>query len=242
MFFFTGDTIEDGKPNVCSLFTISKHWIDTEVTWQNADNNTPWEMTDYDTKFFNPATQESVITPGGCDFDHENLVIADYVDTNEWEDYDVTEIFKKMYNNQIPNYGFMIKQFVCIKDTGVDRNPEARMNSGKNYWSSEYTEIEKRPKLTVKYEQTSINPNNLTSILNNDIVIKKSGGNLKIFIPYENDYTATINDIKGRKLLSCEVKGEKWISLPITSIANGTHIINVKYKGRTLSKTLLLLE
>ena len=219
MFLFWGDTAQQGDPNVCSLFTISKHWIDTEVTWNNADSNTAWENTDPDTKFYNPITGE----------------------IHDWENYDVTDIVKKIHKNQIANYGFMIKQFVCIKTTR-GRDPKLRYNWGKSYRSSEYEEVEKRPKLTVKYEQTSINPTNLTSTLNNDIVIKKNGENLKIFIPFENNYTVLFSDLKGSQVYTFEGNQNQWYYIVTENFSNKMYIVSVKLNKKTLYSKFLFVN
>ncbi len=240
MFLFWGDTAQQGDPNVCSLFTISKHWIDTEVTWNNADSNTAWENTDPDTKFYNPITGDTSITPGGCFLTRENKLIAQYAKIHDWENYDVTDIVKKIHKNQIANYGFMIKQFVCIKTTR-GRDPKLRYNWGKSYRSSEYEEVEKRPKLTVKYEQTSINPTNLTSTLNNDIVIKKNGENLKIFIPFENNYTVLFSDLKGSQVYTFEGNQNQWYYIVTENFSNKMYIVSVKLNKKTLYSKFLFV-
>lgn len=241
MFLFWGDTAQQGDPNVCSLFTISRHWVDTEVTWNNADSNTAWENTDPDTKFYNPFVGDTMITPGGCDFTRENQVIADYAKLNDWENYDVTDIVKKMHKNQIPNYGFMIKQFVCIK-TNQGRDPKLRYNWGKSYRSSEYEEVEKRPKLTVKYETTGINEYHTANIFKNKVVTIKTANALKIYIPFKGGYHISINDIKGRQVLSFEGNGKQWISIPSTSFAQGMHIINISYNGISATKRFIFIQ
>lgn len=240
MFFFWGDTAQQGDPNVCSLFTISKQWIDTEVTWHNADSNTAWEDTDPDTKFFNPLVGDTMESPGGCDFSRNNIVVADYADTCSWENYDVTDMVKEMHANQIANYGFMIKQFVCIK-TAQGKDPKLRYNWGKSYRSSEYEEVEIRPKLTVKYETTGINTYHTANFFKSKIVTINIANALKIHIPFEDSYHVSINDLKGRELLSYEGKGERWIALP-TTITRGMFLIKVDIKEKSIMTRLFLVQ
>ena len=240
MLLFWGDTAQQGDPNVCSLFTISRHWVDTEVTWNNADKNTVWENTDPDTKFYNPMTGDTSITPGGCDFTRENQVIADYAKLNDWENYNVTDIVKKMHKSQIPNHGFMIKQFVCI-ETAQGKDPKLRYNWGKSYWASEYEKIEKRPKLTVKYEQASIHSNTVMINQKTGITIQKNAGNIRMYIPFTESYHIFINDIKGRELLSFEGNGEKCISLP-RALSSGIVLIKADIKEKSIKTRFLLVQ
>ncbi len=237
MFFFYGDTAEQGNTNLCSLFTVSKQWVDDEVTWKNADKNTAWENTDPDTKFYNPLLNDTMASPGGCDFNRENLVLADYASMNDWENYNVTDIVKKIHTNEIPNYGFMVKQFIYPK-TLQGNNPTQRDNYGKSYRSSEFDEVDKRPKLTVKYETTAIHEKIIGNEFKTGITTRQTVHSLLLFIPFKGSYGICISDLKGKRIFSTiHQKGHNWIEVPVTAISPGLYIIDITNSERNFIST-----
>jgi hypothetical protein len=77
---------------------------------------------------------------GGGDYDP----IIEASNTNDqkgkWEDFDVTDLVKEFIDNPSGNYGFIVK---FLDDPLID--------FGSVSYSSEYSDISKRPKLTVYY-------------------------------------------------------------------------------------------
>ncbi len=79
-----------------------------------------------------------IVNDGGEYF--EKTKMKGFVNELEvWETFNVTDIIKDHISSPIKNYGFIIKYM------------DASVNTGTVSYSSEYTEIAKRPKLTIYY-------------------------------------------------------------------------------------------
>lgn len=80
---------------------------------------------------------------GGGNYD----TVTTATNTNDikekWEEFDVTDLVKKFADNSLENHGFMIK---FPYDPTVDFGSVA--------YSSEYSAISKRPKLTIYYSES----------------------------------------------------------------------------------------
>ena len=228
MFFYAGDTAEVGRPNVCSLFTIAKEWDESEVTWNNADVNTKWEMLDLDTKFYNPEIEDTVSTPGGGDYNPGCIAVVDYTEWNTWENYDVTEVIKKAVGNPESFHGFLAKQFLCPYESN-------HINEGRAYRSSEYDEVDKRPKLTVKYTSSGINTP-LYSKSNDNLFFLRRGKRITVFIPFKKAYDVSVFNIQGKKLISLTGCNKSWVDLPVHYLSSGINIVTIKNEQKVISK------
>ena len=76
----------------------------------------------------------------GGDFSTPALASSNNSSYNVWEDYDVTSAVKDMIENSGNNYGFIFKFDSMTPKKGV------------SIWSSESSQEDKRPKLTITYE------------------------------------------------------------------------------------------
>ncbi len=237
LYFIDGDSIETGKPNVCTLYTISKEWNEEEITWDNASKDVKWENIDPDTKFFHPDSLDTIFTKGGCDFDTLGKVVAPYVPKNQWENYDVTDIIKRKIKDQNSFYGFMIKQYVCPK---IESTHKVLMNLGRSYKSSEVDSIELRPKLTITYNSTAINDNNYyQGNLIKEIAIKKSEKWISFYSPLKTNYWVLLFNLKGEKVFSYQGFGKKWITLSSQTISQGIYFLHIHTKNEALIKKVI---
>lgn len=234
MFFFYGDIAIEGRPNVCSLFTISKQWVDTEVTWNNADKDTKWEMLDPDTKFYNPDIDDTVSTPGGGDYNTSCVAVVDYTELNTLEHYDVTEAIKDVVENAKPFYGFLTKQFLCPKGSNYT-------NNGRVYHSSEYDVVEKRPKLTVKYTSTGINTQLLNNTKNNIRLIRR-GEKITVFVPGAKTYALTVFNLQGEELISLKSCNTCRTDIPANYLSSGLNVVVVTHDRKNVSIKLPVIK
>ncbi|MFC1476552.1 DNRLRE domain-containing protein [Fibrobacterota bacterium] len=76
----------------------------------------------------------------GCDFDEEIIASNTNDQKQVWEDFDVSELIEYYIDNPDSNYGFLV---TFPDDPTIDFGGVA--------YSSEYSDISKRPKLTVYY-------------------------------------------------------------------------------------------
>ena len=211
IYFLEGDTGVEGS--LCSLFVISKYWNSTEVTWNNATKTDMWEQLDLDTKFYNPDLQDTVQFPGGGDHIYPCADTAPLANENKrWETYTITEVMQKYIKNPNTFHGLYLKPYMG--------------NGGRWYASSENTEQDKRPKLTIKYSGTGISLDHIPEITSQKL-IKITPKMVHIHIPLNNQYLVTILDLKGRTIYSFNGYGKKWYQVPRTKLNNGTNILYV---------------
>lgn len=229
---FFGDTLENPDRDSSYLFTIAKPWKESEITWFNADHNTLWEDLDPDAKFFNTTTQDTVKHLGGTDFNPEIIGSALWGEYNTWEHFTCTEAMKTIIKNQNTFHGFMLKMRLSPFDEHI-------IFAGRNYYSSEYSEVDKRPKLTIEYATSSINSSYLKSGVLRGLRLINANGILKLFIPLYLNYQVSIHNIHGRQIYSFRDHGEKWFTLPI-KLRPGMHIVKIKSPSVSYSRKLLI--
>ncbi len=234
MFFFYGDIAIEGRPNVCSLFTISKQWVDIEVTWNNADKDTKWEMLDPDTKFYNPDIDDTVSTPGGGDYNTSCVAVADYAESNTFEHYDVTEAIKDAVEKAKPFYGFLTKQFLCPKESNYT-------NNGRVYRSSEYGELDQRPKLTVTYTSTGIN-SQISNKTEHSVQFIRRGNKITVFVPGTKTYALTFFNLKGKELLSLKSCNTRRTEIPAKYLSCGLNIAIITSAGGSISEKITVIK
>jgi hypothetical protein len=227
-----GDTLEFPDRDKSLLFTIAKPWKESEITWYNADSNTAWENLDPDTKFYNPITKDTVSHPGGVDFNPEPIAFAPWGDNNTWENYDITEAMKTIIKNQETFYGFTVKMRLSPFNEHI-------IYAGRNYYSSEYAEIDKRPKLTVEYTSSGIYTFHAKNSQLDNMKIVNTPDNFKVFIPFEKNYKVSIYNLKGRQVYSFQGNGKKWYDLPLV-LKSGMHVINLQTSDNVFVKKILL--
>lgn len=191
-------------------------------------------MLDPDTKFFNPDLNDTVSTPGGGDYDPGCITFTEYVAINTWEEYDVAEVIKEAVKEPELFHGFIIKQFLDPRENRRE-NSNNRSNQGKAYYSSDYDEIEKRPKLTITYTSTGVNTP-LYSQLKDDISIMRKGERIIVFVSFEKAYDALVFNMQGEKLVSLTGGNKGWVDLPVNHLSSGINILTIKIGQTIISK------
>ncbi len=74
------------------------------------------------------------------------------------------------------------------------------------------------------------------------VKIKKSNESLLIFVPDAGPKTITFSDLKGRLLSTFRMGSEnRWCSIPV-SLSNGTYLISVKTKTRTIDRAFVVVK
>ncbi len=223
------------------MYTITKEWIESEVTWEKANDDTEWEMLDPDTKYFNPNTDDTVSNPGGCDYDRKPVEIVDYVDANSWENYNVTEVIKQAVNNGKSFHGFMIKQFLEPAEEAWEINTSAKGIDGRLYWSSEYDSLDLRPKLTVTYTSTSIG-NPVFSEIKEDISLINRRSFISVYISFVSNYNLSVYNLQGKRVLTLNDCMTKRIDLPVNNLSSGVHSLTIQNEQTTISKRFTFIR
>lgn len=213
------------ETHICSLFTLSRDWNVDEVTWNKADASTEWANIDPDTKVENKPEG----TKGGGDWNAGAIATAKCAEADNWEVYDITDALKNILKNPDTYFGFAAKPYWD--------------NTGRTYKSSEDSEQAKRPKLTVRYDDTDeiINIVSFNGI-NKNILIDKSSQNLKVYIPFEDAYSVSISNVKGRTIYSFQGNSKTWHQVPKGTLAPGMHIIGIRTAGTSVFSKFLFVD
>ena len=197
-------------------------------------------MLDPDTKFYNPDLNDTVSTPGGGDYDPGCIAVTEYAAINTWEEYDVTEVIKEAVKKPELFHGFIIKQFLDPRENKGE-NSKNRSNQGKAYYSSDYDEIDKRPKLTITYTSTGV-VTPLPSQIKDNIPVMKKGEKIMVFVSFEKAYEVLVFDIQGQKLVSLTGGNRGWIELPVNHLSSGINIVTIKIGQTIISKRFSFLR
>ncbi len=141
----------------------------------------------------------------------------DGTENNVWQTFHVTATVKEFHANPDKNYGFMI-----ISDPDNDDDIQASY-----YHSSESSDTEKRPKLTITYEGTTNSAGHISKSIKQNITIQITPNSILLHLPFRGKYSVTVSDIMGREIYSHTVKnGRARHAMPLPA-ASGAYIVNV---------------
>lgn len=224
LYFIEGDP---GIPDdLCSLFVIARYWNSTEVTWNHATKNDPWEQLDSDTRFFSNEVGDTVEYPGGGDRLFPCAATAPLAPkTDPWESYQITEVIKKYVKEPDNFHGLLLKPYLG--------------NSSRWYASSEYKEKEKRPKLIIKYSGTGIGKNPEQTLVT-PCQFRLIPQGMQLYLPQKRYYNVKISDLKGKILHTFTSYGEKWYTLP--ELPMGTYVLHAASNNAAMIHTFMVFR
>lgn len=222
VYYLEGDIGVDG--DLCSLFVISKNWIASEVTWKNAIKTDAWEQLDLDTKHYDDIIGDTVQFPGGGDriFPCAASSILGN-ETNRWETYNVTSAIKGYIKNPGSFFGMYLKPYLG--------------NTGRYYASSEWTEQDKRPKLTIKFSGTGIISNQQSINSLNDFSVVNTAEHIRIKVLASEKYSCTFFDLKGSVLYSFTGKAGEWYRVHKSQLTKGVNVVRIAGKDSGIIST-----
>lgn len=130
--------------------------------------------------------------------------------TNKWQEFDITELIQDFIKNPENNYGVHLYMNVTMVTY--------------EYVSSESSKKDKRPKLTIDYnEPTAISVVNKYSDKKLEII--KTENYLKISVPFEGNSLISVFNLNGKLISRFNIKGKNSIVKTQTSFKAGTYII-----------------
>lgn len=212
VYYLEGDT-GDLDEYVCSLYVMSNPWVASEITWINAANNKKWEQLDLDTKYYDADLQDTITYPGGGDRLFPCVAVTPVASANhQWETFYITEAVKKYVKNPGSFHGLLLKPYLG--------------NIGRWYASSEYSDQEKRPKLTIKYSGTGIVPklHRKASLQN---LVRITLNSVQLYVPLKNRWIVSMMDITGRIINTFSGAGQTWNMIPEKNLVDGMNIIHI---------------
>lgn len=141
---------------------------------------------------------------------------------NVWEDYDVTATIQNFINGEEENYGFCmgyrLDDFGCY------------------YFSSEYSDISKRPKLVIEYSPTNIKTTVSEKL--DQISFLNLDSEIMFEIPGKG-FAAEIVDVRGAVAKSF-VSGDDSFSILKRDFASGIYFLKVNVNGIYYSKKFVI--
>lgn len=143
--------------------------------------------------------------------------IVEVESDREWLEFDVTRTVIDFMQNPDNNFGFMLTSGV-----GLDTEIHCR--------SSEHTEINERPKLTITIENPNaivhdIPDNQAIAPLEAQFRIQQYNGSVKVFLPSATRYTFAVFDMQGKKVGTCTLTtGNTWYALPV-QFSSGNYLL-----------------
>ena len=140
------------------------------------------------------------------------LATVQYSSYDIWEEFPVTEVIKNIVENGAVNNGFLIEMVLY---PGFAK-----------YRSSEYSEVNKRPKLVVTFDD-----------INTDVI------NTDYRIPQADEYIVTSYSIKGEKINSVKLRDPAKIRNIQSTFACGIHFITIAVPGgKIVAKKHVLIQ
>lgn len=183
---------------VCTLKTITSDWNNAECSWFNAKAGTPWTV------------------PGG-DFTSEGAVVTKAGESGGIEVHDVTALVNVIISGTKPNYGFILEP-----GTSTDLTIQMQDHI---YFSSEYSEVSKRPELVLKIGGIGIRSKHLVKRGPGVQLARNRAGMLTLINP-NGKFTATLVNLRGQVLKkTLSQKGS--ILLDVNDVGNGVLILHI---------------
>ncbi len=226
LYYTEGDTGSTG--DLCSLFVMARSWNCQEITWNHAANNDPWKQLDLDTRFYSNQVGDTVDFPGGGDRLFPCAATAPCATAaHRWEEYIITDAMIKYIKNPETFHGLLLKPYLG--------------NASRWYASSEYGEVDKRPKLTIKYSGTGINKQRNEKFLAL-CQIRANSNNIQLFVPLQITYAVTMTNLKGRILHVIQGSEEKWHTIQNKYFNQGIYLFHIKARNINLVKKFSIVK
>lgn len=206
----------------CTLHTFETDWKVNEVTWDYAKKDTKWPAKSE----LNLISKSGAPLSGGGDYDPNNGVAFNGAGFNAWETIDVTDMIAEMVDGKRKNYGFLLRTFY-------------ENSLGRKYNSSEATEKDNRPKLTVEYEAVGI-INGILSVNNKFINFKIYDKRVNVSIKKPGTYNLTINTLSGRSISKVEFNGNRNFILETAGLSRGVFIFHITGIGINFKRSIII--
>lgn len=206
--------------SIITAFRLTQDWIEDEVTWLNAANETEWE-TPWPAPI-DPIANGDSIPPGGMS-ETEDSAATTCVELGQtgWEEFNVTSIIQK-FSDGTGNFGFII------------RANDVNGLTDRRYHSSEYEDdITLRPKLKIAYEDGS-NPISEYSKKINMKSIQKVESNVDITFNLSLDglYEITLFSLSGQKIETFSGSGNNSFTISKNKLKSACYLLSLKRDGR----------
>lgn len=226
LYYTEGDTGSGG--DLCSLFVMAKHWNSKEVTWNHAANNDPWKQLDLDTRFYSHQVGDTIDFPGGGDRIFPCAATAPCATpAHRWEVYTITDEMIRYIKKPESFHGLILKPYLG--------------NASRWYASSEYGEVDKRPKLTIKYSGTGIKYQKNDKLLAL-CQIRIDSKNVKVYIPLSSGYTIAVLDLRGRMIHRFTGYGRNWYRIQTNCLNVGSYFLLIKADNTSLVKKFSIVN
>lgn len=161
---------------------------------------------------------EDTLDQGGT-YTEQDAAETDYVEPENWEEFDVTEIIKYFIDHSDENFGFIL---ICDEEFN---------NTWRGYASSDFTEdITWRPKLAIETE-TAISwfPQ---AGLKDRINLHMTNTTMRFSVPFDN-CLVRISNARGQKVVSFDGTKGKSYEIPLNTCGTGINFLTITYDNRS---------
>ena len=196
-----------------SIFKVTRAWSEEEADWNNASYGQQWSKEGGD--YSSQAVAKVTAWPRS--------------NGKTWMPFDVLDAVQEFVENPEENFGFMIVN--------------TRKTQEVDFYSSEYTNKEQRPKLTITYdydEETGIVPRAASAAAPKGLTVRAQHRDLHVFgNGISQAVMLTITRPNGKCLLSGRITpgGEKLL----TGLNPGVYFITIRGNNRQRSTIVTIL-
>jgi hypothetical protein len=181
--FFASKSGVDENPVPVSIYRMKEHWtegtgtttLDTSdgATWNNYNGANSWTL-------------------AGGYFDTTSENETEVSVSNKWYNFEITDLVSKWHKSEVENYGLMVKY----------PQESTYVNSFKTFYSSDTDIADRRPKLSVEYENS---PPIVTATAPDQLLMSEDQG------PESLPMASVFNDADGFNSLSFSLwTGTEW--------------------------------
>lgn len=188
------------------MHLISDQWNVNEITWEKRTNGDSWNENGGDVVSGYSAKSEAA-------------------GFGKWEEYDVTEMVKKLLSGDVENHGFLLETW---EENAV----------GRTYASSDDPTAEDRPKLTVVYDGVGITKSNIANNIRS-LAISVSENTIKFKPHFSGGYNISIISPSGKAISKRSVNNGNY-SMNVSNFAKGVYILSVEANGIKQSTNFII--
>ncbi len=193
----------DDRPSANSIMEIHylrQQWDESSVSWKTAKSGTNWSKSG---GYF------STLAVASVELDPDA--------SGKWHEFDVTKTINDFLSGSRDNFGFIVK----AKNGEVDIV---------QFESSESSDQQKRPKLVLTVESSSIN-RRVNALISSQFTLSRIDGSYVINTPAANVKTVELIGVNGRVVAS-QVSREQVIYFDTHRVPAGLYLLNVYRSGK----------
>lgn len=220
--------------NKSLLYPLTTKWKASEVTFANADQDTPWGY-DFTGIFGSDIT-------GGGDFDRDYKVTSsNHMMKDSWITFDVTDIVKEMVKSPDKFHGFVIAEAFITKNGKAedkDYDDAGSYNNHRYYYSSDNEEKGNRPRLKLDITPDAVIQQKIQS--KKSVLVSSTAKALTLSNNRETELSLELFSIQGRVVSSMTLHAGQSETLNTTNFAKGIYLLKISNQSDTQTQHVVI--